>query len=145
MNNLTSLYKTIKAFAEGNKMVNQFLLVGSEDELNQREFDYRTLVMMPMEANLSRELNNPVYTLEFGIFILDRVFLNDSLAQMSSTQENIHVMGQLQDYLLQQNLDVDFQDVDLDTSLGDDYNITVAMAEFSVNLSRNPYIRDIDA
>jgi len=145
MNNLTSLYKTIKAFSEGNKMVNQFLLVGSEDELNQREFDYRTLVMLPMEANLSRELNNPVYTLDFGIFILDRVFVDDSLAQMSSTQENIHIMGQLQDYLLQQNLDVDFQEVELNTAIADDYNITVAMADFSINLARNPYVRDIDA
>jgi len=145
MNNLTSLYKTIKTFAEGNNMVNQFLLVGSEDELNQREFDYRTLVMLPLEANLSRELNNPIYTLDFGIFVLDRVFVDDSLAQMSSTQENIHVMGQLQDYLLQQNLDVDFQEVELNTALAEDYNITVAMSDFSVNLARNPYIRDIDA
>ena len=145
MNNLTSLYKTIKTFAEGNNMVNQFLLVGSEDELNQREFDYRTLVMLPLEANLSRELNNPIYTLDFGIFVLDRVFVDDSLAQMSSTQENIHVMGQLQDYLLQQNLDVDFQEVELNTALAEDYNIAVAMSDFSVNLARNPYIRDIDA
>tara|TARA_B110000902_G_scaffold199830_1_gene226895 strand:- start:6 stop:443 length:438 start_codon:yes stop_codon:yes gene_type:complete len=145
MNDLTSLYESIKTFADGHSMVNQFILVGSEDELNQREFDYRTLVMLAMEANLSRELNSPIYTLDFGIFVLDRIFVDDSLAHMSSVQENIHILGQLQDYLLQQNLDVNFQEVELTSSLADDYNITIAMSDFSISLARNPYIRTIDA
>ena len=88
---------------------------------------------------------NSVYTLDFGIFVLDRIFVEDSLAHMSSVQENIHILGQLQDYLLQQNLDVNFQEVELTSSLADDYNITIAMSDFSISLARNPYIRTIDA
>jgi len=71
MNNLISLYKDIKTFADGHRMVNQFLLVGSEDDINQREFDYRTLVMIPMEANLSRDLLTSLFILFSITLMLD--------------------------------------------------------------------------
>ena len=67
MNNLTQLYQQIKGFAEDHLMINEFLLISSEDELSQRELNYRAMIMLPLEANLSRELSNPIYTLDFGI------------------------------------------------------------------------------
>jgi len=144
MNNLVSLYNDIKAFAEGHRMVNQFLLIGSEDDINQREFDYRTLIMMPLEANLSRDLNSPVYSLDFGVIVIDKTIVGDDLAYIQSSEENINVIGQLQDYLLQRNRDVDFENVEMTTSMDNDYNITVSMADFSVNLARSPYLKDIN-
>ena len=144
MNNLVSLYNDIKAFAEGHRMVNQFLLIGSEDDINQREFDYRTLIMMPLEANLSRDLNSPVYSLDFGVIVIDKSIVGDDLAYIQSSEENINVIGQLQDYLLQRNRDVDFENVEMTTSMDNDYNITVSMADFSVNLARSPYLKDIN-
>ena len=62
MNNLTQLYQEIKGFAESHLMINEFILISSEDELAQREIDYRSMVMLPLEANLSRELNNPIHS-----------------------------------------------------------------------------------
>ena len=144
MNNLTKLYTKIKDFADSHNMVNEFILAGSEDELSQREFNYRTMVMLPLEANLSRELNNPVYELDFGIIVIDRTMLDDSLGYISSTEENVFVIGQLQDFLLQDNIDASFDNVELTTSTGEDYNVTIAMTDFSVKLARQPYVRDID-
>tara|TARA_B110000285_G_C15137163_1_gene627855 strand:+ start:821 stop:1258 length:438 start_codon:yes stop_codon:yes gene_type:complete len=144
MNNLVSLYNDVKAFADAHNMVNQFLLVGSEDDINQREFDYRTLVMMPLEANLSRDLNSPIYSLSFGIIVIDKTLLDNDLAYIQSSEENINVVGQLQDYLLQANRDVDFENIEMTTGMEEDYNITIAMADFSVNLARSPYLKDID-
>lgn len=144
MNNLTELYKEIKAFAESHNLVNEFVLIGSEHDLSHRDLSYRTMVMLPLEANLSRELNNPVYELEFGIFILDRTIEGDDLADIQSSEENLFVMGQLQDFLLQNGRDVEFTSVELTKSYAEDYNITVAMGEFSVKLARAPYVRDID-
>lgn len=144
MNNLTIIYNEIKGFAQDHNMINEFILVGSEDELSKIDFNYRTMVIMPLEVNLSRELNNPVYELDFAIVIIDRVKLHDSSAYITSTEENIFVMGQLQDFLIQNERDVSFEQVDLTTSSADDYNITVAMADFSIKLARKPYVRDID-
>jgi len=144
MNNLISLYKDIKTFADGHRMVNQFLLVGSEDDINQREFDYRTLVMIPMEANLSRDLNSPIYTLDFGVIVIDKTIVDNDLAYIQSSEENINIVGQLQDYLQQQGRDVAFDNVEMTTSMDKDYNITIAMTEFTVNLARSPYIKSIN-
>lgn len=144
MNNLTRLYSKIKAFADSHNMVNEFVLVGSEDDLSNRTFNYRALIMLPLEANLSRELNNPVYELDFGVIVIDKTDIEDDSAYISSSEENIFVIGQLQDYLLQNNLDAEFDQVELTTGMSEDYNITIAMADFSVKLARQPYVRDID-
>lgn len=144
MDNLTKLYKLIETFSASHNMINSFKLIGSEDELNHIEFDYKALILMPLEANLSRELNNPVYQLDFGVIVIDRTFTDNDSAYISSTEENIFVIGQLQDYLLQNNIDVNFQNVELNTGVTSDYNVTIAMADFTATLSRKPYIRDID-
>lgn len=144
MNNLTQLYRQIKGFAEDHLMINEFILVSSEDELAQRELNYRAMIMLPLEANLSRELSNPIYTLDFGIIIIDKTLIEDELSYIQSTEENIFIMGQLQDYLTQQGEDVEFDDVELNSSVSEDYNITIAMTDFTVSLARRPYNRGID-
>lgn len=144
MNSLTELYNTIKEFSESHNMVNEFLLAGSEDDINNLEFNYRSLIMIPLEANLSRELNSPIYTLDFGIIVIDRIMENDSLGTILSSEENINVIGQLQDHLLQLNKDVNFQEIELTTAMAEDYNINVAMTDFSINIARSPYIKGIN-
>ena len=144
MNNLSRLYTSIKGFADSHNMVNEFILVGSEEEVSKLTLQYRTLVLIPLEANISRELNNPTYSLDFGVIVIDRTIQGDEEAYVSSTEENLFIMGQLQDYLLQESENVDFQAVELASSSDTDYNVTVAMANFTVELARKPYIRDID-
>ncbi len=144
MNNLTELYGEIKSFAENHNMVNQFIMVASEDDLQQYDFDYRTLVMIPSSSNLSRDLNSPVYTLSFTLVVLDRTLADDSLASIQSIEENVFVVGQLQDKLLQLDKDVVFNEIELISSAFEDYNITTAFCDFDVILPRNPYIKGID-
>lgn len=144
MNNLYDTYAVIKEFAEDHNMINEFIYVKSEDELRDLEFDYRSMVIMPLEANITRRLNNPIYTLDFGVVVLDKVSKDDDYQSVVSTEENIFVIGQLQDHLLQQNIDSDFETIDLYTAVGDDYNITSATADFSINIARKPYKGNID-
>ena len=144
MNSLTELYKTIKEFSESHNMVNEFLLLGSEEEINSIEFNYRSLIMIPLEANLSRELSSPIYTLDFGIIVIDRILENNALSSILSSEENINVIGQLQDYLIQLDKDVNFQNVELSTAISEDYNLNVAIADFSINIARESYVKDID-
>ena len=144
MNSLTSLYNDIKGFADAHKMVNEFFLVGSEDDINNLDLTYRSMIMIPLEANISRELNSPVYTLDFGIIVIDKYINDNSVAQILSSEENINVIGQLQDFLLQSNVDVNFQSIELTDSFSEDYNVSIAMTDFSVNLARGSYNRDIN-
>ena len=144
MNSLTQLYNTIKEFADSHNMVNEFILVGSESDIENLEFNYRSLVMIPLEANISRELSSPIYTLDFGIIVIDKFLVDEDFSQILTAEENINVIGQLQDFLLQSNKDVNFDTVELTTGMAEDYNISIAMADFSINIARGPYIRDIN-
>ena len=144
MNNLYDTYNVIKEFAETHNMINEFVYVRSEQELQDLEFDYRSMVVMPLEANITRELNNPIYTLDFGVVVLDKVSKSSDYESIVSVEENIFIIGQLQDYLMQNNMDADFDNIDLYTAVGDDYNVTSATADFSINIARKPYTRTID-
>lgn len=144
MNNLTELYIKIKDFASGHHMVNEFFLARSEDDLRNREFDYRTLSILPLEANISRDLNSPVYTLDFAAIILDKMIYEDELNTVSVIEENLFIIGQLQDHLIQEGYDVNFDNVDVLSMKEGDYTISSAVCEFQVVLARKPYKLDID-
>jgi len=144
MNNLYDIYSILKDFADNHNMVNEFVYAKSSDELDNLEYDYRSIIIMPLEANISRQLNTPVYTLDFGVVILDKIDSDDDYASIISTEENVFIIGQLQDYLLQLDIDVDFDQVELYTAVGEDYNITSATTDFSATIARKPYTRGID-
>ena len=144
MNNLTELYIKIKDFASSHHMVNEFFLARSEDDLKNREFDYRTLSILPLEANISRDLNSPVYTLDFAAIVLDKMIYEDELNTVSVIEENLFIIGQLQDHLIQEGYDVNFDNVDVLSMKEGDYTISSAVCEFQVVLARKPYKLDID-
>lgn len=145
MKNLTDLYEQIKAFADGHPMVNQFILVGSEEELQNLEYEYRSLILIPSGSNISRDLNRPSYTLDFSLVLFDRIDSFDAMQVVKSSEENIFIVGQLQDYLMQwaDDINVDFNNIDIINSRGDDYNLTSALCDFTIELPRSPYIKDI--
>lgn len=144
MNNLRGIYEAVKDFGERHEMVNEVILVKSDSELEGREFNYRTMVMMPLEANISREDSAPAYYIDFGIVLIDKVPAENDEASINSVDENIFVIGQLQDHLQAEDYDVDFGDVELSSEAIDDYNITIAVADFTFTLARKPYNRTIN-
>jgi len=144
MNNLRGIYDSLKDFGERHDMINEVILVKSEQELEGMEFNYRTMVMMPLEANISRERNSPAYYIDFGIVILDKVPAENDAATINSVDENIFIVGQLQDYLEQSDYYVEFGSVDLGNESMDDHNITTAVADFTFTLARKPYNRSIN-
>jgi len=144
MNNLSDFYHLIKEFCTDHNMINQFLFLGSEEDLQNREFNYRSVVLIPSKSNVSRNLSRPIYTLSFDCAILDRCINSDELALVKSTEENLFVVGQLQDYLIQQNENCYIEDVDVMNMITEDDNITSAMFEITVSFARNNYKKGID-
>jgi hypothetical protein len=76
---------------------------------------------------------------------LDKVAVDQPLALINSNQENLFVMGQLQDYFIQ-NLDGEqsFQEVSMRGFSSEDYNITASVSNATFVVGRNPYLRGID-
>ena len=145
MNDLVTIYDLFKTFGEGHSMVNEFKLLNSLDDLETIEVDHRGLYIALEDANISRDEGSPVYDVMFNVVIVDKIPSDDPVALMNSNQENLFVMGQLQDYF-QQNLDGEqsFQEVNMRGFSADDYNITSAISGATFIVGRNPYVRDID-
>lgn len=145
MNDLVTIYDLFKTFGEGHSMVNEFKLLNSLDDLETIEVDHRGLYIALEDANISRDEGSPVYDVMFNVVIVDKIPSDDPIALMNSNQENLFVMGQLQDYF-QQNLDGEqsFQEVNMRGFSADDYNITSAISNATFIVGRNPYVRDID-
>tara|TARA_B110000977_G_C11075029_1_gene490852 strand:+ start:3062 stop:3445 length:384 start_codon:yes stop_codon:yes gene_type:complete len=125
-------------------MINEFLFLGSEDDLQNREFDYRSVIMIPSNSNVSRDLARPIYTLSFSCAILDKCINSDELALVQSTEENLFVVGQLQDYLIQQDENCYIDDVDVMNMASEDDNITSAMFDITISFARKNYNLGID-
>lgn len=133
------LYDLTKSFAEKHRMVNEFGVLGSEDELGSKDYDYRSMQLLVQKSNISRELNSPVYQLDLSIIVVDRVGLDDDRQMLLSTEENIFVIAQYQDYLLQHDNDVTFEDIEVVGVELDDYNVTTAFSNFTVRFGRKAY------
>ena len=144
MNNLLSFYRKMRQFAENHNMINEFMLLGSVDEMSGREFDYRTLILIPTMSNVSRDLSNPIYTLTFQLTILDKCEKDDEEGFVISTEENLFVVGQIQDYLIQYNEDCYIADVDVNSFLNSDANITAVQSELTISFARKNYKVGID-
>ena len=145
MNDLVTIYDLFKTFGDGHSMVNEFKLLNSIEDLQNIEINHRGLYIALEDANISREDGSPVYDVMFNVIIVDKVPLDDAVALMQSNQENLFVMGQLQDYF-QKNLDGEqsFQEVNMQGFSAEDYNITSAISTATFIVGRNPYIKGID-
>lgn len=145
MNDLLTIYELFEQFGSNHSMISEFKLLNSLDDLQEVEINHRGLFIALEDANISRDAGNPVYDVNFNIVIVDRVALNDPVGLINSNQENLFVMGQLQDYFIQ-NLDGEqsFQEVSMRGFSSEDYNITASVSNATFVVGRNPYLRDID-
>lgn len=145
MNDLVTIYELFKAFGNSHGMINDFKLIGSLEDLQNVEVSHRAMYVNLDSANVSRSSNNPVYDVTFNVIVIDKVPLDNELALMNSNQENLFVMGQLQDYFGNNLLGEErFDEINLQGFSADDYNITTATANCSFSVGRNPDNRDID-
>jgi len=145
VNDLISIYELFEEFGTTHNMLSEFKLLNSIEDLEKIEMGYRGMYIALNDANISREDSNPIYDINFDIVVVDRTDKDDSLALINSNQENLFVMGQLQDYFIQ-NLDgsQSFQEVSMRGFSNDDYNITAAISNATFVVSRFPYLKGID-
>jgi len=136
MNNLLSFYDKVKEFCTTHHMINEFMLLGSAEELGSREFNYRSFIMIPSRSNISRDLSRPIYTLTFNCTILDRCQVSDEQGYVISTEENLFVVGQLQDYLIQDDENCYIDDVEVGSFYNEDENITAAYFDLTISFAR---------
>ena len=143
MTNLSGFYDLTKSFCDSHPMINQFLFIGSEEELDAIEFDYRTFIIVPESSNISRDGNRPIYNISFDCLIIDKYVYRNEQSLMKCVEENMFIAGQFQDHLIQSNENVDFQDIEIGSLGNYDYNVSTAMFGIDIDFPRSPYTKGI--
>lgn len=144
MNDLRTFYKKVKDFCADHNMINEFILLNSESDLESRELEYRTFIMIPSSANISRDLARPIYTLSFNCAVLDKCSTKNESASIISIEENLFVIGQLQDFLIQEDENCYIDEVEVENFISEDENVTSAYFDITMSFARKGYKVAID-
>jgi len=144
MNNLSDFYRKVKTFCEDHNMINEFMMLNSLNDIDGRVFNYRTLVIVPSGSNISRDLNRPIYDLSFECALLDKCPNNSEESSVMSIEENLFVVGQLQDFLIQEDENCYFDEITVDGYVSENENITGALFEITMSFARKGYNVGID-
>lgn len=145
MKDLKEIMAFIQAFAENHRMVNEFIYVGKAGELEQMTYKYRSFLIMLNNSRISRSENNPVYEMDLTVLLLDKTISGDMDAIIDSNQENLYIIGQLQDELQQfSDYDYDLSDVDQTPFEDGNYHITGASTVLTIRADRNIFIKNIN-
>lgn len=135
MTTLFDFYKQLKGFVEGHRMINKFKVVGSIEEVDTMNVDARSLFISVESSNISHRLNTNKVT--FALFVVDKCLADDQESLVISMQENLFVVGQIQDFILSLDNDVEFEEVSIAQAPNDDYNLTAAVCSFEVDFDKN--------
>ena len=140
MTDLTNITETLMEFGENHKMINGVHLIRDVQEIQHLTFVYRSFCIHLTGARIPRSEGDSVYELDFNLFIIDKV-AEGTREFLDSNQENLFILGQLQDYLQQDFFEYDFSmaDIDLSPVSSDEYNLTGATATLTVRTSRDGY------
>lgn len=137
MNNLFDFYKSVEDFANRHRMVRFFKLVNSVEDIEAVNVDHRSFFLSLDSTDISRE--NNFVSIGFTAVIMDKALSDDSDSIVISSQENIFVINEIQDFILGLGNDVEFEQVFIAQNASSDYNVTAAICEFTVYFDRAVY------
>ena len=135
MTTLFDFYKHLRGFAEGHKMIEAFKVVGSIEEVDTINVSARSLFVSVESSNISHRQNTHKVT--FSLFVVDKCLADDQDSLVISMQENLFVIGQVQDFILSLDNDVEFEEVSIAQAPTDEYNLTAAVCTFEVDFDKN--------
>lgn len=138
------LVRAMMDFAEAHNMIGKAQWIRGESDLENFVFDEKTIIFLTDSANISRQDGRPIYTMSYIVAVVDKGASSGELGMNSAVEENLFVLGQLQDYLGQQGFDVDIEDVDVQTDFDDSGDLVVVSTNMTANLSRNSANKDIN-
>lgn len=116
-------------------MIRVFKVIGSIEEVDTMNVDARSLFISVESTNISHRNNTSKVT--FALFVVDKSFSDDEDALVLSMQENIFVIGQVQDFILSIDNDVEFGEVTIAQAPSTDYNLSAAVCTFEVDFDKN--------
>jgi hypothetical protein len=146
MTELKNIIQAVQGFGQSHKMVNEVLIFADEEEYEQATFKYRSMHIVIDGARIPRSEGEPVYEVDINLMLVDKTLQDDKLAYVESVQENLFILGQLQDYLQQSFFEYDFSmsDVNLTPIISEEHNITGAETILTIRTDRDSYINEID-
>lgn len=146
MTELRNVIDEILKFGDEHRMINEVLIVADEDEYASLTFKYRSLLLVVDGARIPRDSAEPIYEVDLNLLMIDKTITGDKVAYIDSVQENLFIMGQLQDYIQQSLPQYDFEmaNIDLTPIASYEHNITGAESVLTIRIDRDSYKNEIN-
>jgi hypothetical protein len=135
MTSLFDFYKELRGFAEGHRMVDFFKVVGSIEDIDFLNLDHRSMFISVESTDLAHQ--NNMMGVTFNLFLVDKCISDDQDSLVISIQENLFVVGQVQDFILSLDQDVEFNEVVVAQAPETEYTSTAAICTFKVLFDKN--------
>lgn len=135
MTTLFDFYKELRGFAEGHRMVEFFKVVGAIEEISNLNVDHRSMMISVDSTDISHQNNMMAVT--FSLFVIDKCISDDEDSLIISIQENLFVIGQVQDFILNLDNEVEFEEIVVAQAPERDYTSTAAVCSFTVLFDKN--------
>jgi hypothetical protein len=135
MTTLFDFYKELRGFAESHRMVDFFKVVGSIDEVSTMNLDHRSMMISVDSTDIAHQNNMMAVT--FSLFVVDKCLADDQDSLIISIQENLFVIGQVQDFILSIDNEVEFEEVVVAQAPETEYTSTAAVCSFTVLFDKN--------
>lgn len=146
MKDLSKIMQDIKGFAESHRMVEDYKFIESVDILDRMQLKYRTLATLISGVRMSRTDGNPIYETDILVFMFDKAIAGEDDSVISSMQENLFVLSQLQDFLQQEGeYDFELSGVDQQPLISNENeHITGLSATLTIIADRSIYIKELN-
>ena len=134
-NYISTFSKDLKTFADSHHMVDDIKFIKGEKELDNMVFDRKTMLVSMLSANLDNEDGRPVYDVEYVIAIIDKT-PNGLYGSSATVEENLFVVGQLQDYLQQEGWSVVFGEMDIQADWDESGELVAVLGSATAQFGR---------
>jgi len=135
MTTLFDFYKELRGFAEGHRMIEFFKVVGTIEEISTMNLDHRSMLISVDSTDIAHQNNMMAVT--FSLFVVDKCIADDQDSLIVSIQENLFVVGQVQEFILSLDNDVEFEEVVVAQAPETEYTSTAAVCSFTVLFDKN--------
>lgn len=116
-------------------MVDFFKVVGSIEDIDFLNLDHRSMFISVESTDLAHQ--NNMMGVTFNLFLVDKCISDDQDSLVISIQENLFVVGQVQDFILSLDQDVEFNEVVVAQAPETEYTSTAAICTFKVLFDKN--------
>lgn len=148
MNDFSNVVKLVMKFGVEHSMIEEVVFLSTPERVADHSFKETGLYIVPDTADITRREGSPIYTLRFLVGVVQKFSTRDIETELNAHSTALFVLGELNDYLLQNlpsSSDADISNAAFDglANSNDGGSVCFLDGSLEIELPRAPYNRTL--